>query len=281
MNIRKTFPLPLRHLIVIVSFIASFHTIALAQIPMHSPDKNQALLNEPVDISGDFRNFSNTYYVADSLSAFDPKTGKGEITYRRYQYFTRQAFNNMLAVLRPVCANEFPDREYAASPALPFSLEFISPSTVRIKTSSRFQVKPDQESLMLVNGKAPQDNSAWQYSKIDHGHRYTSPYGSVTITESPWRIEIRDEKENCLHTPFISRMVRKRSHHCCLSLLFVVHPIILRAWQLCFLCRLMKKYLAVASRLRNLIKEVRKLCCGRTMPTAYKTKRCISPFHFS
>ena len=205
MNIRKTYSLPLRHLIVALSFIASFHTHASAQIPMHSPDKNQALLNEPIDISGDFRNFSNTYYVADSLSAFDPKTGKGEITYRRYQYFTRQAFNNMLAVLRPVRANEFPDREYAASPALPFSLEFISPSTVRIKTSSRFQVKPDQESLMLVNGKAPQDNSAWQYSKIDHGHRYTSPYGSVTITESPWRIEIRDAKGKLLtHTIHIS-----------------------------------------------------------------------------
>ena len=85
-----------------------------AQIPMHSPDKNQALLNEPVDISGDFRNFSNTSYVADSLSTFDPKTGKGEITYRRYEYFTRQAFNNMLAVLRPVAANEFPTQEYAA-----------------------------------------------------------------------------------------------------------------------------------------------------------------------
>jgi alpha-D-xyloside xylohydrolase len=58
---------------------------------------------------------------------------------------------------------------------------------------------------MLVNGKAPQDNSAWQYSTIDHGHRYTSPYGSVTITESPWRIEIRDAKGKLLtHTIHIS-----------------------------------------------------------------------------
>jgi alpha-D-xyloside xylohydrolase len=191
MSILKTF-LPLRCLTVILSFIASLHTFASAQIPMHSPDKNQALLNEPVDISGDFRNFSNTYYVADSLSAFDPKTGKGEITYRRYEYVTRQAFDNMLAVLRPVGANEFPTVEYAASPALPFSIELISARTIRIRTSSRFQVKPDEESLMLVNGKAPHDNSAWQCSQIKNGHCYTSPYGSVTITEFPWRIELRD-----------------------------------------------------------------------------------------
>ena len=205
MSITKMFLLPVRCLIVILSFVASLHSPLWSQIPMHSPDKNQALLNEPIDISGDFRNFSNTYYVADSLSAFDPKTGKGEITYRRYEYFTRQAFNNMLAVLRPIGPNEFPSDEYAASPALPFSIEFTSSRTVRIRTNSRFQVKPDQESLMLVNGKASQDKSGWKYSKIDRGHRYASPYGSVTIVESPWRIEIRDENERLLtHTIHIS-----------------------------------------------------------------------------
>lgn len=205
MRIRKSFFLPMRYHIAIVVLIASLGSSLWGQIPMHSPDKNQALLNEPIDISSDFRNFSNIYYVADSLSAFNPKTGTGEITYRRYEYFTRQAFNNMLAVLRPVGPNEFPTGEYAVSPALPFSIEFTSPRTVRIRTCSRFQVKPDRESLMLVNGKAPQDNSVWQYSKIDRGHRYTSPYGSVIIVESPWRIEIRDAEGKLLtHTIHIS-----------------------------------------------------------------------------
>ncbi len=188
----KTFLLPLRYFVATLSLIASLYTIASAQIPMHSPDKIQHLLNEPIDLSSDFRNFSNTYYLADSLSAFDPATGKGEITYRRHEYVTRQAFNNMLAVLRLVGANEFPTVEYAASPALPFSVEFISSRTVRIRASSRYQVKPEQESLMLVNGKAPLDNSAWQYKKTDGGHSYTSPHGSVTIKQAPWRIEICD-----------------------------------------------------------------------------------------
>jgi alpha-D-xyloside xylohydrolase len=205
MSTSKMLLLALRYFVVIVSFVASLHAPLWSQIPMHSPDKNQALVNEPVDISGDFRNFSNTYYVADSLSTFDPKTGKGEITYRRYEYFTRQAFNNMLAVLKPVRPNEFPSDEYAASPALPFSIELTSSRTVRIRTSSRFQVKQNQESLMLVNGTAPQDKSDWKYSKIEHGHRYTSPSGSVTIIESPWRIEIRDKNERLLtHTIHIS-----------------------------------------------------------------------------
>ena len=174
-------------------FVASFYSGAIAQIPMHSADRNQALLNEPIDISPDFRNFTNTYYVADTLSSFDPLTAKGEITYKRYEYVSRQAFNNMLGVLKAVEPNEFPAVEYAASPALPFSIQFVSPRTIRIRASSRFQAKPEQESLMLVNGKAPTDKSAWHYTEIDGGHQYKGPFGSVTVFEAPWRIEIRDK----------------------------------------------------------------------------------------
>jgi alpha-D-xyloside xylohydrolase len=189
-NSKQTYLKKRQYFLAVLTLIVFLNSTILAQIPMHSPDNNQALLNEPLDISGDFRNFSNTYYLADSLSSFDPKTGKGEITYKRFEYSTRQAFDNMLAVLKPVNPNEFPTVEYAISPALPFSIEFISPRTVRIRASSRIQVRPEKESLMLVNGFVKPDNSAWQYSKTDNGFRYKSPYGSVIITEFPWRIEI-------------------------------------------------------------------------------------------
>jgi alpha-D-xyloside xylohydrolase len=96
----------------------------------------------------------------------------------------------MLAVLKPVSPNEFPTGEYEVSPALPFSIEFISSRTIRIRTTSRSQVKPDEESLMLVNGKVKQDNSAWKYSKTESGYRYASQNGSVIISPYPWRIEI-------------------------------------------------------------------------------------------
>ncbi len=182
-----------RLLYLVASFVLlSLHYNIVAQIPEHSPDNNQRVLNEPTDISGDFRNFSNTYYVADSLSVFDPATGKGEIKYKRYEYFTRLAFNNMLAVLRPVPPNEFPTNEYAASPSLPFYIQFVSPRTIRIHATSRFQVRPDSDSLMIVNGHTPTDREAWQYTKIENGYQYKSQYGSVTIYEYPWRIEIRD-----------------------------------------------------------------------------------------
>jgi len=192
MRNRRFFFQPLHCFITAVILILASDLSVQGQIPMHSPDNNQALLNEPFDISRDFRDFSNTYYLADSLASFDPKTGHGEILYHRYEYSTRLAFNNMLAILRPVRPNEFPTAEYAVSPALPFSVEFVSQRTIRVRACSRFQVKPDQESLMLVKGKAPVDNSSWKLSETADGYRYAGPYGSVTITRSPWHIEIRD-----------------------------------------------------------------------------------------
>lgn len=166
--------------------------------------QNVDMLNVPVDISKDFNNFENTYYLADKVSKFDPVTGTGEITYSRYEYSTRLAFDNMLAVLKPVAANEFPGTEYAASPTLPFQIQFLSPRTVRVKATSGFQVRPDQESLMLVNGKATVDASAWKYSKIQGGHQYKSEFGSVTVLESPFHVEFRD------HT---GRLLTKTVHH--------------------------------------------------------------------
>jgi len=163
------------------------------------------LLNTPVDVSPDFVSFENTYYLADNLASFDPNTASGKIQYKRYEYFTRHAFNNTLAGLRPVDANEFPGTEYAASPELDFSLEFVSPRTVRIRTTSGPQFSSREQSLMLA-GAVPKDNS-WKYSKISGGHQYTSAYGSVTITEKPWHVEFRDASGKLL-----TKTVHLRDH---------------------------------------------------------------------
>ena len=154
------------------------------------------LLNEPIDVSGDFRDFSNLYYLADRLAAFDPATGTGKITYQRSGYFTRQAFNNMLAVIKPVTPNEFPENEYAANPTLPFSIEFVSPRTLRLRVTSGPQFRKSAGELMLA-GEVPQDHS-WKYSRVEGGHRYTSDFGSVTILEKPWHIEFRDAQGRLL-----------------------------------------------------------------------------------
>jgi alpha-D-xyloside xylohydrolase len=148
------------------------------------------LLNDPVDISGDFRDLSNFYFLADRVVQFDAATHSGQITYERAQYAVRHAFDNDLAIITPAAPNEFPTDQYAANPTLPFAIDFVSPRTLRIRLTSGPQVHSPQPELMLA-GPVPHDDS-WKYEKVDAGHRYSSVAGSITILENPFHIEIRD-----------------------------------------------------------------------------------------
>jgi alpha-D-xyloside xylohydrolase len=156
------------------------------------------LLNDPVDVSGDFHAPENSYFLADQVSGFDPVTHSGTILYQRAQYRVRHAFDNDLALITPVGPNEFPENQYAANPSLPFSLDFLSPRTIRIRMTSGPQVHPPQEELMLA-GALPRDDS-WKYEKIPAGHRYSSAAGSVTILENPFHIELRGADGKLLTT---------------------------------------------------------------------------------
>jgi alpha-D-xyloside xylohydrolase len=186
-NQRNTMPM-------IACLVAGILTGATGRLAAANPIP--PLLNDPIDVSGDFRDFSNLYYLADQLADFDPATGQGKITWQRSGYFTRQAFDNMLAVIKPVTPNEFPENEYAANPTLPFSVEFVSPRTLRLRLTSGPQHHKPCEELMLA-GEVPRDHS-WKYSRVEGGHRYTSDFGSVTIWEKPWHIEFRDAQGRLL-----------------------------------------------------------------------------------
>ncbi|MDP4265533.1 MAG: alpha-xylosidase, partial [Bacteroidota bacterium] len=107
--------------------LTAFHHSTKAQT------ESNALLNEPVDISPDFRNFANTYFIADSVVSFNASSGTGTIQWQRNRYFRRMAFDNELAVLRPNASVVFPTTEYPINPVLPFSIQFISPRSFRVR----------------------------------------------------------------------------------------------------------------------------------------------------
>ena len=165
-------------------------TAGLLGFALHAPGAAPLLLNDPVDIGGDFRALENFYYLADKVTDFDPAAHSGKIQYQRAQYHVRHAFDNDLSLVTDVSGNEFPEKEYAANPAQPFSIDFVSPRTLRIRMSSGPQVHPPQEELMLA-GPVPNDG-AWKYEKISQGHRYTSAAGSLTIVEKPFHLVLRD-----------------------------------------------------------------------------------------
>src|SRR6476660_5808763 len=91
-------------------FIASFQASAQTE--------NNYLVNEPIDISPDFRNFSNSYFLADSLVSFNPTTVSGSLKWQQNRFVRRMAFNNELATLRPIPTVVFPETEYPVNPEL-------------------------------------------------------------------------------------------------------------------------------------------------------------------
>ena len=76
-----------------------------------SANQPPGLLSDVVDISGDFHDFANTFFLADTLASFDPATGSGAISWRRNQLVPRIAFDNMEAILHPYAGETFPGRE--------------------------------------------------------------------------------------------------------------------------------------------------------------------------
>jgi alpha-D-xyloside xylohydrolase len=159
-------------------------------------DRPPGLLSDLVDISGDFHEYRNTYFLADKLAQFDPASGVGAIAWTRNQLYPRIAFDNMENVLQPFAGVTFPEGEYAVNPSLPFSIQFVSPRAVRIRIRTGPQVRAEGPDPMLVR-EPPRDDS-WRMARIAGGYRYTSVAGSVTILEDPWHIEFRDAQGRLL-----------------------------------------------------------------------------------
>ncbi len=171
-------------------FILNFTLVFIIAGASNAQTETNYLVNEPVDISPDFRNFTNTYFLADSLADFDPASVSGTIKWQQDHYVRRLAFDNELAGLRPGAGIVFPGTEYAVNPVLPFSIQFISPRSFRIRMKTGFTTHEEKDTLMLV--KEPVTDHSWKYAKTKDGYLYTSAFGSVFIKTYPWHIEIRD-----------------------------------------------------------------------------------------
>ena len=151
------------------------------------------------DMSTDFSDLSNTYFFADSLTAFDTAKGEGRVQWKRYRLSPRQAFN--LNGYWPVRMQmlDFPDAAYDNDPSLALKLDFVSPRCVRIRmlTTPVASGRKDSDSPMLV-GPVPVSD-AWRYSAANGAAiAYSSPYGTIEIQKYPWRLVVKDAKGKVL-----------------------------------------------------------------------------------
>lgn len=153
---------------------------------------SQRTLSAPVDVSTAFHDFANTYFVAEHVAEFDLATGSGKLGWKRSAYTWGMSFNNTSSTYEPLPkGNEWPRTAYAVDPTLPFSLEFVSPRTIRLRMATSATPRPAKESsLMLV--REPVADGSWTRTKIEGGWEFKGAAGSVVLNEKPWRIEICD-----------------------------------------------------------------------------------------
>lgn len=158
---------------------------------------NAYLLDQSVDVSRDFSDFTNTYFFVDSLTSFDIKTGRGTVVWKRKQLMPRQAFNANTYLHQPLKSLDFPNTAYPQDPELGFSIEPVNARTLRFRmhTSPVTPEWPDSLSPMLA-GSVAVNAKDWKVTKVGKDIVYSSAYGKLVIKADPWRLIMYDKEGN-------------------------------------------------------------------------------------
>ena len=196
----------MKKILCIISMIFGWLAAVSAQIQTNAGV--QYLMNAQKDMSTDFYDLSNTYFLADSLSTFDVSKGIGKVNWKRYRLSPRQAFNTNGYWPVRMQMLDFPDAAYENDPDLKMQVRLVSPRTLRI-TMLTTPIEPtdeDKDDVMfspafiskLVNGGIASAQQDWKVNETPEAIVYKSAYGSLEIRKHPWRLVVKDAKGKIL-----------------------------------------------------------------------------------
>ena len=157
----------------------------------HVNDGTSYLMNQPLDMSTEFRDLSNTLFFADHLESFDVKSGEGLVNWKRGHLMPRQAFNTNGAQPRKMRMLDFPFTAYENDPNLKFKIDFVTPRTVRIRMLTTPVEPKVSTSIMLA--KEPGKDESWKVTETENTIVYAGNYGTVQINKNPWRVVLKDK----------------------------------------------------------------------------------------
>jgi alpha-D-xyloside xylohydrolase len=151
-----------------------------------------AFQNQPVDVSEEFTKQQNHFFVGSVVQEFDPQTASGEILWRGLALKQRVSYHQLTLQFENYKVwEDTPPEEYEDEQALPFSLSFVTPKTVRLRIAARTRGIHDEPSLMFAV-PPPTDDSSWEMSEAESHTTYEGPFGSVSVHKDPVRFEFRD-----------------------------------------------------------------------------------------
>lgn len=154
------------------------------------------------DMSTDFSDMGNTYFLADSIADFNTATGEGWLNWKRYRLAPRQAFN--LNGYWPVRLKmlDFPDTQYDNDPNLKIKVEPIDARTLRV-TLLTTPIEPkneDGDNPMLSPEflAATPSAAGWSTQATGNTILYKGGDGSLEIQKYPFRIVLKDKSGRVL-----------------------------------------------------------------------------------
>lgn len=154
------------------------------------------------DMSGDFCDLANTYFLADSIASFNPDKGEGLLNWKRYRLAPRQAFN--LNGYWPVRMQmlDFPDTQYDNDPNLKILVRQIDDRTLRVTLfTSPVEPKMDETNDPMFSPEfisRSMVNVGWRTSSSSKSIIYKSRNGMLEIQKYPFRLVLRDGKGKLL-----------------------------------------------------------------------------------
>ena len=183
--------------------VCALLSMATGFAQIQTNDGVEYLQNLSRDMSTDFSDMGNTYFLADSLASFDTAKGEGLVNWKRYRMSPRQAFN--LNGYWPVRMKmlDFPDTQYDNDPNLKIRVNVIDDITVRVTmlTSPIESSYKDSDNPMLSPVFLKKEAGLTSNVSAKLGNNsvdYVLPSGTLEIQKYPFRLILKDKNGKIL-----------------------------------------------------------------------------------
>ena len=149
--------------------------VTIVQAQLKTNNGIEYLQCQAPDMSGDFSDLANTYFLADSITGFDLNKGEGLLNWKRYRLAPRQAFN--LNGYWPVRMKmlDFPDTQYDNDPNLGIKVQKIDDRTLRVTLfTSPIRPKMDDAADPMFSPEFIAENVGNDHARIGRGRWNTT-----------------------------------------------------------------------------------------------------------
>lgn len=153
-------------------------------------------LNNPIDISEDFRQLENEYYFPAAAREWDAQTARGKIEWQFHRYTLDWFFNKIDKHLTLQQDRGAPFQDYDLHPVCDMGISFVSERTLRIRMNTSSTPGIEHPSLML-HGDVPKDHS-WQIHENEQEVVYAGKRAQLVVNKKSFSLTLTGPSGNKL-----------------------------------------------------------------------------------